>query len=138
MHYVLVFVFLALSSLTASEQTSATVRIVPLGQLDGPRFRELAPNQCGPYFTIAPTDRKGGGFVFFGFRGAEEIDDDPTDDIRVAGFHSFAIRARLCPDCETPKAEREVNGTSEWINLSISSRDLKLSRCLRRVKLQRR
>jgi hypothetical protein len=126
---------LVLSSISAAQQTSATVRIVPIGQLDGPRLRQLAPVPCGPYFTIAPTDPDGGGIVHFGIRRSEELDDDPTDDIEVVGFSSGIIRVRLCAKCDAPKAERQADGDSEWINLSISPRDLKLSPCLRKARV---
>jgi membrane-associated HD superfamily phosphohydrolase len=39
---------LALSPVFASPQTSTTVKLVTLGQLDGPRLRQLAPYMCGP------------------------------------------------------------------------------------------
>jgi hypothetical protein len=128
-------VALALSS-TAPPQTSPTVRIVAIGQLDGPRLRQLAPVSCGPYFTFAPTGQ-GSGIIRFGFQPLDDVDNDPTDT-RVASYSTAAIRARLCEDCEAPTADRQVDGQSEWINLAISERDLKLSPCLRNVKVRRR
>jgi hypothetical protein len=129
------FVALALSSIS-QVQTSPTVRIVAIGQLDGPRLRELAPRGCGPYFTVAPTDRKGGGIVYFGFRQIDDRGDDPMG-IQVASFSTASIRARPCPECAGPTAERQVENESAWINLSISRRDLKLSPCLSKIKMIR-
>jgi hypothetical protein len=127
---------LALSALSASQQTSPTVRIVAIGQLDGPRLRQLAPVSCGPYFTFAPTGQ-GSGIVRFGFRPLDDVDNDPTK-IQVAAFSTAAIHARFCEDCEAPTAERQLDGQSEWINLAISERDLKLSPCLSKVKVKKR
>jgi hypothetical protein len=136
-YVVLAIVALALSSTSpAQPQTSPTVRIVAIGQLDGPRLRQLAPVSCGPYFTFAPTGQ-GSGIVYFGYRPSGDLDDDPTNT-QVARFSTAAILARLCRDCAAPTAEWLVEEQSESMNLSISAQDLKLSPCLSKVKVKRR
>jgi len=134
MSYLLsLYVFLALSAESAAEQKSASVIVVPLGQLDGPRLRQMPPQTCGPYFTFAPTDKRGGGMVYFGFRPVDAAADtgQPTA-VEVGGFATGTIRPRICPGCTAPIADRETRGTSEWITLSISAQDLQLSPCLKK------
>jgi hypothetical protein len=128
---------LASSPVFASQQTSTTVKLVTLGQLDGPRLRQMAPYMCGPYFTFAPTDRRGGGMVYFGVTSLDSDDDtlQPSSP-EVVGFNAGAIRPRLCDTCDAPRADRQIGGASEVVNLAISARDFKLSTCLRRLKLK--
>ena len=128
-----VYSVLALTAEPATEQKSPSVIVVPLGQLDGPRLRQMPRQTCGPYFTFAPTDRRGGGTVYFGFRRLDTVADaDQLNAVEVGGFANGSIRPRICPTCTAPIADRETRGTSEWITLSISAQDLQLSPCLKK------
>jgi hypothetical protein len=137
MKLVVPMMVLALSPVFAPQQTSTTVKLVPLGQLDGPRLRQMAPYMCGPYFTFAPTDRQGGGMVYFGVTGLDSDEDTlPPSSPEVVRFSAGAIRPRLCATCDAPRADRQIDGASELVNLAISARDFKLSPCLWRLKLK--
>ena len=134
MSYLLsLYVVVALIAGLAVEQKAASVIVVPLGQLDGPRLRQMPPQTCGPYFTFAPTDRRGGGMVYFGFRRLETVaDTGQPNAVEVGGFATGSIRPRICPACTAPIADRETRGSSEWITLSISAQDLQLSPCIKK------
>jgi hypothetical protein len=75
--------------------------------------------------------------VYFGVMSLDPDEDtlQPSSP-EVVGFSAGAIRPRLCATCDAPRADRQIGGASEVINLAISARDFKLSTCLRRLKLK--
>ena len=115
--------FLACLILAASTQASSTVDLVPLGELDATRLRQMAGQPCGPYFASTPTGQHG-GLLTFGYTNVDGVKE-------VAQVVSGMIRPQICKDCDRPTAARRVDGNEEWVHLMISRDDLKMAPCLK-------
>ena len=105
-----------------------TMKVIPIGQLSGPILRQMAATSCGPFFTLSPTDAKGGGLLNLAVQTADE-------QVAVVTMHVKAVRVRLCDSCETPLFTTSGDESSAHGDLSISQELRKLSPCLKSAKV---
>ena len=115
------------ASLGLLAQTSELVKLIPLGQVDPAELRRILAVQCGPYFTLAPTDARGGGFLNL----AIEREGSSTQIVSVL---LGAGRLRWCDECDQPTATVTRADNSYRVDLTMSRDQWKVSPCLRNVK----
>jgi hypothetical protein len=124
----LVFVVvLSIAPLPEAAQTPHPMKVVPIGQLNGPILRQMAGVFCGPFFTIAPTDAGGGGLVNLAVETAGEV--------TVVTLHVKAIQVKFCDSCEVPLFSQSRNDSSVRGDLTISHDQWKISPCLKAAKV---
>ena len=121
---------LCLATVSIPAQTP-TAKIIPLGQLDGPRLREIAGAFCGPFFTMTPIDANGGGFLHLA------VSSSPPE-ITIVTFPVKAIHVRWCESCDAPTFAQSGDDASVRAQLSISREQWKASPCLRSAKVEKR
>jgi hypothetical protein len=130
MKYQLPVVFvlvLCLAPLPAAAQTPTGMKVVPIGQLNGPILRQMTATFCGPFFTMVPTDASGGGFV--------NLAIETPEDVEVVSFPVKAIYVKFCDSCEAPQFKQSGDDNSIRGELTISHDQLKISPCLKSAKV---
>ena len=133
MKYQLSLVFVVVICLAPSPlaaQTPTTMKVVPIGQLNGAILRQMRAVSCGPFFTIVPTDANGGGLVHLAV--------DTSENVAVVTLHVKAIQVKFCDSCEVPLFKQSGNETSVRGELTISHDHWKLSPCLKSAKVLKR
>jgi len=96
----------------------------------------MAPYQCGPYFTFAPTDANGGGLVHMAVVLESPRNEGSLNDTgQVISFTTGSVRAHLCQNCSGPQATQTIDNGSVRIDLVISREQLQQSACLRHIKV---
>ncbi|HEX8031697.1 MAG TPA: hypothetical protein VF491_24690 [Vicinamibacterales bacterium] len=121
----------------AGTNPAPSLKIVALGQLDNPLLRQMAPVQCGPYFTFSPTDARGGGFLAFAIDTS--MPGDPSGlgrEIKVVSALVGAVRGQWCEKCDAPEVRGD--GSSSQLELAISKNQWDLAPCLRHLKFSKR
>lgn len=117
-------------SVIAQSQTSADVKVVPLGQVNNAQLRTMARGVCGPYFTMAQTDRDGLGFLNLAV-------DDGSGEVRVVSVLLGAVQLHDCKTCEQPSATLTGDASSYRVDLSLTKEQYDLSPCLKRLKFRK-
>jgi hypothetical protein len=106
------------------------MKVVPIGQLNGPILRQMTATFCGPFFTMIPTDAGGGGLVHLAVGTPE--------DVEVVTFPVKAIHVKFCDSCEAPEFTQSGNDNSIRGDLTISHDQLRISPCLKSAKIAKR
>lgn len=105
------------------------LRVLALGQLNGPQLRLMAAGVCGPYFTLTPTDSAGGGLLHL----AVESD---TRELQVITILLGAVQLKICETCLPPTAVATIDAESSLrMEVSMPRAYIKLSPCLRHARL---
>ena len=133
MRYQLPLVFvvvLCLAPLPVAAQTPDAMKVVPIGQLNGPILRQMSAVFCGPFFTMSPTDAHGGGLV--------NLAVETGDDVTVVTLHVKAIHVKFCDGCALPLFKQSGNESSVRGDLTISHDQWKISPCLKAAPVSRR
>ena len=121
---------LCLAPLPVAAQTPDAMKVVPIGQLNGPILRQMSAVFCGPFFTMSPTDAHGGGLV--------NLAVETGDDVTVVTLHVKAIHVKFCDKCELPLFKQTGNESSLRGDLTISHDQWRISPCLKAAKVSKR
>src|SRR6478736_2601557 len=121
---VFVLVFCLAPPLAA--QTPTAMKVVPIGQLNGPILRQMTATFCGPFFTLIPTDTNGGGFI--------NLAVETPEDVEVVSFPVKAIHVKFCDSCAAPQFKQSGDESSIRGELTISHDQWKISPCLKSAK----
>jgi hypothetical protein len=123
-------IVLCLVPLTFTAQTPSNMKLVALGDVDGPMLRDMAAESCGPFFTFVSMDARGGGFV-------KMVVDGPHDRA-LTSLPVKAIHVKFCDSCDTPLFSTSGDASSVRGHLMISREHWKDSPCLKSAKLSKR
>jgi len=125
------FAVLCLAPLPAAAQTPTEMKVVAIGQLDGPTLRQMTASMCGPFFTLTPLDAQGGGLLNL-------VVGTTPDDRAVVTLHVKAIHVTFCDSCDVPLFKQSGDESSVRGDLRISRHHWNLSPCLKSAKVSNR
>jgi hypothetical protein len=133
MKTVLVVLAVLAMTLGASAQSPYSDPVLTFGQMEGPIYRSLHGEPCGPSptFKFSPTDADGNGLLRYVVQETPAVGDtNPAGYQKVVEVITGLVRLLRCEDCTAPKAWDR----GHTVEIAISTQQKELSPCLKKMK----